>query len=383
MSDPPPIVRDMSLAPPTARDAAPARVRYAADISGRPAQPHPTQRYPAPAHPTRAHTGQPHVAQTRPAQARPTQARPLQARPLQTEYRPGHPLDVARTVGAQQRGGNDPTLTMTAGVIWRASRTPDGVATLALHQSHDGTVHAAAWGPGAAWEIAHVPALCGADDDVAGFDASQHPLVAATHRRHPGLRLGRTDRVFDALAGAIMEQKITGIQAFGAWHALVARFGERVPGPTPRPMFAPPSIAGWCAIPSWSWHRAGLEPPQSRAIVEAGRRGTSLERAARDAADGPARDAVLTTVRGVGLWTAAETRIRALGDPDAVSVGDAHLPHDVGYALTGSRTDDDGMLRLLSRWPGHRQRVIRLIMLSGVHEPRHGPRLHPEDHRRR
>ena len=66
------------------------------------------------------------------------------------------------------------------------------------------------------------------------------------------------------------------------------------------------------------------------------------------------------------MWTAAETRIRALGDPDAVSVGDYHLAHEVGFALTGERVDDDGMLELLAPWAGQRQRVIRLIGASGV-----------------
>jgi 3-methyladenine DNA glycosylase/8-oxoguanine DNA glycosylase len=301
----------------------------------------------------------------------------------ETEYRPQHPLDLLLTVGIQRRGAHDPTFAVSSGVIWRALRTPCGVATLALREVSPGVIRAAAWGPGNDWALAHVPALCGADDDLDGFDASTHPLVADVHRRHPGLRLSRTDLVFDALVGAIIEQKVTGLQAFGAWRRLVTWFGERAPGPTPGPMFAPPSIEGWRAIPSWAWHRAGLEPPQSRTIVEAARRGPSLVRATEAAADGIARDAVLTSVRGIGAWTAAEARIRALGDPDAVSVGDYHLAHEVGFALTGSRTDDEGMLRLLSPWAGHRQRVVRLIRLSGAREPRRGPRLHPEDHRAR
>ena len=85
----------------------------------------------------------------------------------------------------------------------------------------------------------------------------------------------------------------------------------------------------------------------------------------------------------MGPWTSAEARIRAFGDPDAVSVGDYHLAHQVGYALTGHRVDDDGMVELLEPWRGHRQRVIRLLSLSGAFEPRRGPRLAPEDHRSR
>jgi 3-methyladenine DNA glycosylase/8-oxoguanine DNA glycosylase len=302
---------------------------------------------------------------------------------LETTYAPRHPLDLHRTVVHQRHGANDPTLVVDGPVIWRASRTPAGVATVALRASAGGTVRAAAWGPGADWALGQVPALCGAHDDAEGFDATRHPLVAASHHRNPGLRLGRTDLVFDALASAIFEQKVTGLQAFGAWRRIVTWFGERAPGPTPRPMFAPPSLEQWRRIPSWSWHRAGLEPPQSRTVVDVAARGASLVRTLDAAVDGEAREAVLTSLRGIGPWTSAETRIRAYGDPDAVSVGDFHLAHQVGYALTGTRTDDDGMLTLLAPWAGHRQRVIRLLGASGVQEPRRAPRLHPEDHRDR
>lgn len=302
-------------------------------------------------------------------------------RPIETEYRPRHPLALRRTVLAQQRGAHDPTMTTHGAVIWRASRTPDGVATLALRETGLGVVRAAAWGPGAHWALAQLPALCGADDDLESFDPGER--FAELHRRHAGLRLSRTDLVFDALAGAIFEQKVTGMQAFGAWRRIVVRHGERAPGPTPQPMYAPPTIEGWRGIPSWSWHRAGLEPAQSRTVVEAARRGETLVRAASAAGSGEERDRALTSVPGVGAWTSAETRIRAFGDPDAVSVGDYHLAHVVGYALTGERTDDAGMLELLAPWSGHRQRIIRLIEASGVREPRRGARLHPEDHRAR
>jgi 3-methyladenine DNA glycosylase/8-oxoguanine DNA glycosylase len=309
--------------------------------------------------------------------------RPVHPRPREAEYRPGHPLDLRRTVLYQRRGGGDPTMTTASAVIWRASTTPLGIATLALRQSTGGVVRAAAWGPGAEWALDQLPALCGANDDATGFDASRHPLIADAHHRNPDLRIGRTDLVFDALVSSIFEQKVTGMQAFGAWRRIVTWHGERAPGPTPRPMFAPPTIEGWRRIPSWAWHRAGLEPPQSRTIVAAARAGESIVRAATAAVSGDERDRVFTSLRGVGLWTSAEARIRAFGDPDAVSVFDYHLAHEVGYALTGHRVDDEGMLELLAPWAGQRQRVIRLIGASGVREPRRGARLHPEDHRER
>lgn len=300
---------------------------------------------------------------------------------LESVYRPRHALDLRRTVGMLRRGPGDPTMMFDGPVIWRAVRTAEGAGTLAL-RSVGGEIRVSAWGDGAREALDLVPALCGDGDDATGFDPSRHPLIAEAHRRTPGLRLARTGEVFDALACAILEQKVTGLEAFRAWRLLVTKFGRQAPGPTPRPMHAAPTAAEWQLIPSWEWHRAGVQPPQSKTIVRVAERGERIARALLAASTGDDRDRVLTSLPGVGLWTSAETRLRALGDPDAVSVGDYHLAHEVGHALTGHRTDDAGMLQLLAPWSGHRQRVIRLIFASGVSEPRRGPRLTPADHRR-
>jgi 3-methyladenine DNA glycosylase/8-oxoguanine DNA glycosylase len=66
----------------------------------------------------------------------------------------------------------------------------------------------------------------------------------------------------------------------------------------------------------------------------------------------------------------------ALGDRDAVSVGDYHLPHVVAYALAGERRADDArMLELLEPYAGQRARAVRLIEASGVGPPRRAPRV--------
>ena len=81
---------------------------------------------------------------------------------------------------------------------------------------------------------------------------------------------------------------------------------------------------------------------------------------------------------GIGPWTAAEVGIRAFGDPDAVSVGDFHVPNMVAWALAGEpRGTDERMLELLEPYRGQRGRVIRLLELAGTKAPRYGPRLAP------
>jgi 3-methyladenine DNA glycosylase/8-oxoguanine DNA glycosylase len=144
-------------------------------------------------------------------------------------------------------------------------------------------------------------------------------------------------------------------------------------------MRVPPSAAAWRAVPSWDWHRAGVDGARSRAVVSAAKVARRLEEAsALPRAEALAR---LRTVPGVGVWTAAETAQRALGDADAVSVGDYHLAAFVGWALTGERTDDAGMLALLEPYRGHRYRAVRMLELHVPPQPRRGPRAVPRDYR--
>jgi 3-methyladenine DNA glycosylase/8-oxoguanine DNA glycosylase len=291
------------------------------------------------------------------------------------EYR--KPVDVRATLGPLGRGPYDPTTRWEAHGVWRTFRTPLGAATAHIAQEAGGTARVRAWGSGAEWVIAGAPRLLGADDDWSALDVSRHPLLQETRRRNPALRLTATRRVLEALVPAVIEQKVTSLEAYRSWARLVRWFGEPAPGPGPAELRVIPDAEGWRRIPSWEWHRAGVDPRRSQTVIRASRLAESLERS--DLSDGSRR---LRTVPGIGGWTAAETTQRSHGDPDAVSFGDYHLAHYVGHALTGSRVDDDGMRELLEPWAGQRQRVVRLVLASGVREKRMAPRAPVRDYRR-
>ncbi|GAA2963806.1 DNA-3-methyladenine glycosylase family protein [Actinokineospora diospyrosa] len=291
---------------------------------------------------------------------------------------PDYPLDLAQVLRPLRRGSDDPVFRQDAAGVWLAANTAAGPGTLQL-TGRTGEVRASAWGPGADALLDGVPALLGAEDDDTGFEPL-HPLVAQARRGLPGIRLGATGRVWDVLLAAVLEQKVTGREARQSWRELARRFGEPAPGPVPAGMFVPPTPTAVLGIPDWEWHRAGVDSARRRAIIAAAQVAGRLENAA--VLRGVAGRLLLRKVPGIGVWTAAEVAQRAWGDPDAVSVGDFHIPAIVGYALTGRKTDDRGMLELLAPYAPHRQRVVRYIEASGFAKPRFGPRLSAKDYRR-
>ena len=188
--------------------------------------------------------------------------------------------------------------------------------------------------------------------------------------------------VLEVLVAAVLEQRVTGIESRSAWRWLLTAYGDPAPGPAPEGMAVFPEASRIRGIPTWEWHRAGVDRARSDTIViAAGSPGRVHECAAlpRDLAR-----ARLMAIPGVGGWTAAEVAQRSWGDPDAVSFGDFHLAHNVCYALTGETTGDDArMAQLLEPWPGHRGRVVRLVERSGISRPARGPRYAPLNHRNR
>jgi len=279
------------------------------------------------------------------------------------------PIDLPRTLFPLRRGTGDPTIRVSEREAWRATRTRSGPATfrLALEQ---GRLLVEAWGPGADEALERAPGWAGLRDDDNGFRA-HHRLIADLHRRLAGVRLTTTGRPVEALIPAVLEQKVTGREARTAYRRLTLSIGEPAPGPGE--LFLPPDPAAVAALPSFRFHPFGVERRRAERLIGLCRRAAQID-ALADQPPPLARER-LQALPGIGPWTAAEVSRLALGDPDAVSIGDYHLPNIVAWALAGeARADDARMLELLEPYAGQRGRVQVLLEAGGIRAPAFGPR---------
>ena len=294
------------------------------------------------------------------------------------EWRPAWPCPVGEIWAQWRKGAGDPSYRVEAGRHWRGIRTPIGAATLAVQPlDHNGEIRADAWGPGAEWVLDRMPALLGADDDPSGF-VPRHPQLTQALREHPHWRLARGGLVWQALLPAVIEQKVTGQEAFGGFRRLVHFYGERAPGPgAALRLWVPPGPDVVRRIPSWQWLKLHIDPARSATLVRSAKVADALERTLD--VPGDEADRRLRSIPGIGAWTSAEVRFRAHGDADAVSFGDYHIPNEIGHALLGHDLDDAGLTELLEPYRPHRHRVQALLGMRRWRE-RHGPRLAPRTH---
>jgi 3-methyladenine DNA glycosylase/8-oxoguanine DNA glycosylase len=237
-------------------------------------------------------------------------------------------------------------------------------------------VEAEAWGAGADWALTQLPVLLGDRDDDSGF-APAHPLVRGLYRRLRGLRICRTEAVVDSLVAVVLEQKVTSIASRRAWQRLVRDLGEPAPGP-PLGLRLPAEPHLLATTPAWRYHTFGVEQRRAETVRRIGAMAGRLQEAAHMPL--PAASDRLLGVPGIGPWTHAWVAMLALGDADAVPVGDFNFPHMVSWALAGEpRSSDARMLELLEPFRGQRGRVLRLLLAGHLGAPRRGPRLADPD----
>jgi len=279
------------------------------------------------------------------------------------------PLDLRRTLLPLQRGTGDPTMKTGEGEVWRATRTPAGPAS--FHVVHEGErLIVEAWGPGAEAALERAPGWAGLLDDARGF-RSHHRLIADLHRRLRGVRLTNTGGLTETLIPAVLEQKVTGLEARRAYRRLTLAVSEPAPGPAD--LMLPPDPADVAALPSFRFHPFGVERGRAERLIGLCRRAAAIDALA--ALPAAVARMHLESYPGIGPWTAAEVARLALGDADAVSVGDFHLPNVVSWALAREpRGTDARMLELLEPYAGQRGRVQRLLEAGGITAPKFGPR---------
>jgi 3-methyladenine DNA glycosylase/8-oxoguanine DNA glycosylase len=260
---------------------------------------------------------------------------------------------------------------------------PTGPVTYRIAQDEPHAISAKAWGPGSEELLAGLPELLGGCDDPESFEPRDERVAAAV-KRHPGLRIPRTGRLLESLVPAVIEQKIVGLDAFATWRRLVTRFGDVAPGPAPEGMRLPPTPQTYQDIPTWEWHKAGIDERKSRAITVAASYASRLDTAVEQHRDSPSElYRMLTAIPGIGIWTAHETGHRVMGDADAAPIGDYHLPALLGEALGDGRAiPEEEVEAFLEPWRPHRYRLVRLLELTpGSRRERRGPRMSRVDHR--
>ena len=216
-----------------------------------------------------------------------------------------------------------------------------------------------------------MPALLGADDDLGGLRAAAPgarrglaapPALAA--RAAPAWSWSRW-------CPAIIEQKVTGQEAFARFRALVHRYGERAPGPGGElRLWVQPGAETLRGDPvlgvAADAHRPGPVPHGRH-----GPRGSPTPSSAPSAPPHDEADRRLRTLPGIGVWTSAEVRVSGrIGDPDAVSFGDYHVAKDVGWALTGTPVRRRASSRSSCEpWRPHRGRVQALVGIMAAAPP--------------
>ena len=200
--------------------------------------------------------------------------------------------------------------------------------------------------------------LLGVDQDLAPFyelgraDGVMSGLVERFH----GLHLPHTATVFEALVLAVLGQQISTSVARIIRTLMIETFGPsaRFDGET---YFAFPSPeAIWASSPA-ELHTMKLT--QRKAEYVHGLAGAALDSAVGLESLGSLTDqeivARLTALRGVGLWTAQWTLIRALGRPDALPLGDLALRRVVSRLfMDGSDVTDAQVEEIARRWSPYR-----------------------------
>ena len=271
-------------------------------------------------------------------------------------------------------GSQDPTFRLTDAELTLATITPDGPATMSI--GAEGPVSFR--GPGAGIAAERRPDPRGdldmftslEDDCPASVSAATFHVVRGLEKRWGHVRFGHTADVYRAALTATLGQRITAAEAIHQWRRLCRTYGRVV---IDGELVTPPDPAVFSRLVPYELHRHGIEEARARTLIAIAK---VFDRPGIHHVDpDAAMERLCREVPRFGPWTRALVRAEALGDPDAVAVGDFHLKNVVATALAGrSRGTDEEMLEHLSPYAGQRGRVLSWLAMEGVRAPAFGPR---------
>jgi 3-methyladenine DNA glycosylase/8-oxoguanine DNA glycosylase len=224
----------------------------------------------------------------------------------------------------------------------------------------------------AAYGIRRMRFALGVDDDLSAFVTAfaRDPLIGASVRRRPWLRIVRRPEPFEALAWAVCEQLIESERAAAIERRVVAALGRRG--------------ADWDGAPSAlrdlpsAAMLAGTAPALLQSLDLAGGRAIALVRVAREVARGrvelhdPEHERGwrrLRTIPGIGAWTVEKLALYGQGRHDQLPAGDLAYLKLVGRLLSGgdphARADERQVRDLFApygEWAG----LAAMHMLGGA-----------------
>ena len=262
----------------------------------------------------------------------------------------------------------DPTYAARPDSVRFAARTPEGPAAVRV-RSAGGRLTLEAWGAGGGWIADRADAFAARGDDPRSLHFDDDRLDQL-NRRHPDLRHAAHGCVVDSLLSRAIGQRVLAVEAGRSWAALCRELGDDAPGPLG--LRLPPDPERIAQTPTWWFHQHGVEQSRARTLVTIARHARRLA----EVVDLPLEAAYgrLRALPGLGPWTVNGVARTALGDPDAIVVGDYWISHAVCSYFTGRpRGSDEEMLALVERWAGQRGRIERLVHLSGHRVQRFGP----------
>jgi AraC family transcriptional regulator of adaptative response / DNA-3-methyladenine glycosylase II len=180
-----------------------------------------------------------------------------------------------------------------------------------------------------------------ADPDAIAAHLGADPVLAGLLAKRPGIRTPGAWDPFELAVRAILGQQISVRAASTIAGRVVDLFGAAIPGPAGTERLFPPAAR----LVRAEIERAGVVRVRAEAI----------RRLARRAAAGDLVLSSLTSIPGVGPWTAQYVAMRAFGEPDAFPSGDLVLRQ-----VTGSRTAGE-LERRSGPWRPWRAYAVMLL----------------------